>query len=178
MKLFSGGKIQKENSRVRLPLQVYLSYLLIASFVLTGVSLSKYASSASAQSDARAAVFSVSVEGDTVEPLVLQASDEAQSSDSYSFKVTSNSEVLVADVVTVTLPDVLPESVSMSMTVNSETCTPECSGNKYTYVKNFGFGEESHVWTLTFSIDSCSANLTEKYALDNIDIHVDAMQID
>ena len=178
MKVFCKGNKQKKMHRIRLPLHVYLSYLLVATFLFTGVSFSKYASSASAQSSAQIAAFSISVEGETSDALVLDVSDETQKSDSYSFRVTSNSEVMVTDVVTVTLPEVLPEGIHMTMTVNSEEIASDSNGGTYTFVKNFEVGEESHLWTLTFFADPDVIALGEEYVMDNIGIHVDAVQIE
>ena len=170
-------KNRKEKSRVRLPLYVYLSYLLLASFVFTGVSFSKYASTASAQSSARVAAFSVSAEGESTALLELDASDEMKNTDSYSFSVTSNSEVAVKDIVTVALPQTLPDGVNMSMSVNGNLLEPTCSGNTYVYTADFGFGPETHNWTLSFSINP-ELGLSEEGVLNNITIHVDAEQID
>ena len=175
MMLFHNNR--KEKNRVCLPSYVYLSYLLIVSFMFTGVSFSKYASTASGQSSARVAAFAVSVEAAAGDSLVLDASEETQNVDSYSFAVVSNSEVAVKDIVTVTLPQALPDGVNMSMSVNGELSEPICTQNMYTYSADFGFGAAAHNWTLSFSIDS-ELGLSEEIVLDNITIRVDAEQID
>ena len=80
---------RKRSHWLRLPLHVYLSYLLVATFLFTGISFSKYATTVSVQDDARVAAFSVSVDGEAAAALVLDVSNEVQTSNSYSFSVSA-----------------------------------------------------------------------------------------
>lgn len=178
MKAFFKGHELDRTRRVRLPLYVYLSYLLVATFLFTGISFSKYATTVSIQDNARVAAFSVNIDGKAAAALVLDASNETLSSNSYSFSVSSNSEVLVADIVTVTLPDELPAGIYLTMTVNSAEVISEINGSTYKFVKNFAYGEDFHLWTLTFTADQNVLEIVDIFELNNISIHVDAMQID
>lgn len=177
MKTFFKGNELNRTRRVRLPLHVYLSYLLVATFLFTGISFSKYATTVSVQDEARVAVFSVSVDGEAAADLLLDISNEVQTANSYSFSVSSNSEVRVADVVTVTLPEELPAGIYLTMTADSVEVTPEINGTTYKFVKNFVYGPDSHLWTLTFIADPSVLEIVDVVELNNISIHVDAMQI-
>lgn len=86
----------KKGKKTRVPLSVWLCYLLIAALVFTGGSLARYTSTASGTATARVARFDMAtavVDGQATN-IELQAGD-ADSTGAYSFTVTNNSEVLV-----------------------------------------------------------------------------------
>ena len=177
MNIFHDADKRKRLYWLKMPLHVYLSYLLVATFLFTGVSFSKYASTASGRSGARVAAFSVSASGEASAALVLEVLSEEQVSDSYSFTVTGNSEVAVRDIVTVTLPEMLPNGITMTMTVNSVEVSPETDGRVYKFSRDLAFGADQHLWTLSFTADPGALEITETFELDGISIYVDAIQI-
>lgn len=159
----------------RLPLFVYLAYLLMISLIFSSVSLAKYASYASASSSARVAAFNVSASGASSEQLLIDLSDVNAQSASCSFAVNCSAEVRVSDTVTVTLPDVLPSGIEMTMTVNGTVEEARQEGNSYIFTEDFNFND-SHIWTLTFSCNN--PDLADELRIEGISIVVDAAQID
>ena len=86
----------KKGIKTRVPLPVWLCYLLIAALVFSGGSMARYTSTASGTATARVARFDMATavaDGQSAS-LELQAG-EAGSTGAYSFTVTNNSEVLV-----------------------------------------------------------------------------------
>lgn len=96
MKLFRYHGKHERKKAPRLPLSAYLSYLLVATFLFTGVSFSKFATTASGSDRARVAGFRVTVSGQqaSAEDIELSVGDES-SSGTYTFTVNNGSEVTV-----------------------------------------------------------------------------------
>lgn len=86
----------KRGSTARVPLHVWLSYLLIATLLFGGGSLARYTTTASDTVTARAARFEMAAAKVTgqVSDFVLKAGDNTSTGE-YTFTVTNNSEVLV-----------------------------------------------------------------------------------
>lgn len=184
MKFFPVYKKTEKKKAVRLPLSAYLSYLLVATLLFTGVSFSKFATSSSGWDSARVAQFSVTtaVADGQKQELDLDLSTAAETkSDHYTFTVKNDSEVRVAYTVTVTLPSEtkLPTGVSMTMTMvdgeDSSVMAATESGGVYTYNSELDF-TDSHQWTLTF-IGNPTA-VTDNMILEGITVAVAAEQID
>jgi len=175
MKIIRNMKIKRINGP-RLPLFMYLAYLLMISLIFSSVSLAKYVSYSSASAAARVAYFNVAASAISTDNLVLDITEEGADAASYSFTVTNSSEVLVSDKVTVWLPSALPEGVEMTMTVNGKVMVPAIEGLVYIYTEPLNF-DDSHTWVLTFSCSN-EAELTEEVTLNGISIKVDAEQID
>ena len=167
----------KNFKRTSLPLPVYLAFLLLLSFLFSSVSFAKYISYSSASSAARVAYFDVAASALSSEALVLDMAGESNGTASCSFTVTSNSEVMVADKVSVTLPYPLPEDVQLNMSVNGTPKTAETDGLTYTFSENFSMKGSSHTWVLSFSCEN-AIDLTEESTISGIRIRVDAEQID
>ena len=83
--------------RRKLPLATYLVYLLIATFLFTGVSFSKYATTASGSDEARVAAFDFlfDVKGPGIQDRVLAVDTYPGFAGEYTIKVTDASEVAV-----------------------------------------------------------------------------------
>jgi len=92
-------KIKKRKVvRSSLPIVRYMTYLLIVTVTLSGVSLSRYATSLASEDQARAARFDVTVShaswsiDEYNDRFVVQTIDGSQE---YTFTVTNNSEVAI-----------------------------------------------------------------------------------
>lgn len=125
MKIMKRREHRKKRIR-RLPVHVYLAYLLVCTFLLTGVSFSRYISSSSGSDNARAAKGLVTVtcagSGNTVE--LKPVSGDGTVSEDFLFKVTNgDSEVAIRYDVVIRLDQSLPEGVTMELDGRS------CSGN-------------------------------------------------
>lgn len=176
MSVFNNKNSRKGSKILRLPLHTYLSYLLLATFVFTGVSFSKYSTAAVARDSGRVAAFSVGIQGEKEDvSLVL---NKEKTSATYSFTVTSNSEVRVYDRVTVKLPQALPAGVTMTATVNGSHSEPVSTDNGYVFVDSFGYGNQAHNWVLTFTADPDVVDITEDLSLNGITVYVEAAQLD
>ena len=83
--------------RKKLPVATYLVYLLIATFLFTGVSFSKYATTASGSDEARVAAFDFlfDVKGPGTQDRVLAVDTYPGFAGEYTIKVTDASEVAV-----------------------------------------------------------------------------------
>lgn len=193
-----------KKQKVRLPLSAYLSYLLIATLLLTGLSFSKFASSGSAGDDARVAV--VVVDGGSYgDETDLSIGGDSEAIATYSFYLTNYneydyvaSEVSLDYTVFVTMPDGrnLPAGVEMSLTYYYDeydengdlqgTVEKDClsipSGEDGVYTfdggADFAAGEwEYHDYILTFTVIDESL-ITENASFEGIEISVTAEQID
>lgn len=108
--------------RFRLPLHVYMIYLLICTFLLTGVSFARYIATGSGSDGARVAAGAVEVSHDSNTKIeITRPTDDAPVTKGFSFTVSNkNSEVAIRYDVIVTLNEPLPEGVSM--TVDGKPC--------------------------------------------------------
>ena len=175
MKLWN--KNGERRAKKRLPLLAYLAYLMVATMVFTGVTFSGYISTTTGTDTATVAKFSISKEvtSDTLIDLDLSAAT-GNKTDSYTFTVTSNSEVRAAYTVTVTLPKTLPTGVAMEMTMSGGAIKDKtASDNVYTYSSELGF-TDTHTWTLSFTGDP--TKVAAETTLSGIAVSVTAEQID
>lgn len=121
---------KKPRVKLRLPLQVYLLYLLVVTFMCTGVTIAKYMTTTTNSAAARVAAFSVSASSDTpVDPQSAILDCAAQTPQiSYNLTVSSESEVAVKYDVVITLSQPL---VGVSMTLDGKS--PTINGAVYTF---------------------------------------------
>lgn len=84
----------KKKKHTRLPLHVYLSYLLVAALVFTGVTFSKYVTSTNAGDSARAATFGEvkMTENDKPEQFIIAPGVNIQKNPLVSFAMEKESE--------------------------------------------------------------------------------------
>lgn len=189
-----------KRQKVRLPLRAYLSYLLIATLLLTGVSFSKFASSGSANDSAKVAV--VVVDGGSYGDETDLSLGNGVTIEEYSFYLTNYndvaSEISLDYTVFVTMPDGqnLPDGVQMSLTYYydeyddngdflqtvEEDCysIPSDQDGVYTFEggADFAAGEWGyHDYILKFTVIDESL-ITQDYSFEGIEISVKAEQID
>ena len=69
---------EKKTKKLQLPLQAYLSYILLATLLFTGVSMSKFATSVSGQDSARVAVMAANTTYTLSTPLVLAPGESVE----------------------------------------------------------------------------------------------------
>lgn len=175
-------KKEKEKRRtiksiVLFPLPVYLSYLVVCTLLLTGVSFSRYISQGGSNDSTRVAAGGITVsyaDHVTVE-MERPVSDQIQT-EKFSFCVSNNvSEVAVKYDVLVTVDQILPEGIIMNL--DGIPCSSN-SGNTYIFADKgiFAAGEsKTYTHTLSFSGDY---QIIQEQAERNITISVQAEQID
>lgn len=180
MKSIKQYEQKEKKSRRRLPLHVYLTYLLVCTFLLTGVSFSRYISSASGSDSARVAagVVTVNYDGQNTEFEMTPPQDYGVEERTFQFQVSNvNSEVAIRYDVVVTLDKPLGSGVTMTLDGT------ECSGisnNTYTFT-NMGTFEagvmESKTHTLLFKGDfmQISEGTDDTY---QVQISIRSQQID
>lgn len=146
------GKYCAKKQRKKLPLSVYLVFLLTVTFLFSGVTFSKYYTDASASDSARVAKFDVRVSQSNAEMnLNTQNADTRQGE--YIIKVTNNSEVKIQYTIQISN---LPENVVVSLK-NDTTA--------WNATRELGIGEEvSH--TLIFNAEGVEENLTAEMIVE------------
>lgn len=184
MRVFYRAKYETKQ-KVRLPLSAYLSYLLVATLLLTGISFSKFASTGSTDDGARVAV--VVVDGGSSDATDLALGDGVESA-GYSFYITNDnanglvSEVALSYTISVTVPDGnLPDGVAVTLTYDGGEPykSEDPVDGVYTFAGGADFAagaSEQHNYTLTFTVTDESL-LTEDSSFEGIEISVKAEQI-
>ena len=174
-------------ARRRLPLAVYLAFLLVAALAFTGASFASYKTEATGSDSARVARFVVTAAKDASQKEDLTLDSENKSA-TYKFTVSNNEGGKVNETATeydvvVTLPAALPNGVTMKLTRVTGTTVTEvpqssASGNTYTFSDNgmlFSAADaRSDIYTLTFAAQSSA----ESDTLEGIKITVNAEQVD
>lgn len=142
--------------RCRLPLHVYLAYLLVCTFLLTGVSFSRYISTSNAGDSARVAKGVVTVSYDENTELKLERpTDDGTLTENFQFHVSNSvSEVAIQYDVVVTLNQSLGDGVTM--TLDGMAGTEKNEGREYEFPNMGTFaagvsGSKTH--TLSFAGD-------------------------
>lgn len=104
--------------RRKLPVATYLVYLLIATFLFTGVSFSKYATTASGSDEARVAAFDFEfvLTGSGNQSEVVAVDTYPGMDKTYTVKVTDKSEVAMKYTVTA---ENLTENTPLKVTLNN-----------------------------------------------------------
>lgn len=158
---------QKKN-KAKIPLNVYLGYLLILTFVFTAVSFAKFAVSGDAGDTARVASFSVSAATGSQTDKTLNFSDASQKfttsqSAAYEVKVTNVENGKTAEVavgydiiVTVNSADIAPEALKLSIDGTQLTAVQQAGKLIYTYTASPMPASEStrRTHTLTVAVAS------------------------
>lgn len=115
---------QSKKRKGRLPLHVPLFYLLVCTFLLTGVTCSRHISSANGSGSARAAkgVVTVSYENNTTVEMEQPSDPDNQTViKEFSFSVSgSASEVAIRYNLVLKLDQALPDGVSISLYKNGD----------------------------------------------------------
>jgi len=169
----------------RLPLRVYLSYLLVITLIFTAVSFAKFATSGAGGDSARVASFAVSAAGESDTALAMSfdsvtgTKQDSYTITVYNYDASTTAEVAVRYDVVVTVDGTLPAGVSF--TVDGKNAS-SVNGSVYTFS---GVGElaggsrntASH--TLTFTGDSSKivSDFTGENSLE-FSISVNFEQID
>ncbi len=175
-------------ARRRLPLAVYLAFLLVAALAFTGASFASYKTVATGSDSARVARFVVTAARDTSQTTEDLTLDSMNPSATYTFTVSNTDASGVNETATrysviVTLPKALPTGVTMKLTRVTDTTVTEvpqssASGNTYTFSDNGMLFSAAvarpDTYILTFTADS-SASSSE---LKGINITVNAVQVD
>lgn len=176
-----GKDNDKRQTQINIPicLACVLLCLTLISIHMTGNMYARYTSAGQGSDITNVAKFNVSAvktnfnETGTID---LTKATTTQSV-SWSFTVTSNSQVASTDKVTVTLPKALPEGVSMTMKVGTTQLSGVTTDQKvYTYTRDFSSGNYTHNWVLTFACEPGS--FTETLTFEDINIDVDVVQKD
>lgn len=105
----------REKMKVRLPLSAWLSYLVVATLLFGSVSLAKYTTSTTDGGGARVAKFQVAAtvnEDSVLTNKITLSLVEKEDTESYSFLVNNNSEVVVRYTITVSN---IPEHILLSL---------------------------------------------------------------
>lgn len=176
-----------KKQKVRLPLGAYLSYLLIATLLLTGVSFSKYATTGSADDGARVAL--VMLDGGSDDTNTDLSLGNGVASAAYSFYITNSnasgqvSEVPLSYTIFVTMPggQNLPTGVTVTLTYDGGTAYNPVSSENGVYTFNGGADfaagvSAQHDYTLTFTVDETQISVDSTFT--GISISVKAEQID
>ena len=142
-----------KNTKFRLPISAYISYLMLASVLLTGVSFSKYVAKTTSINEARVAIFNIDTQSTSATSFELEAGGTAN----YSFKVKNLSEVAVDYKLIV---ENLPTGVSVTVS----------DGMAYDYLRGLSVGGEQNL-TLEFKADNDVENID-----GSVKISVDAQQ--
>lgn len=180
MKSIKQYEQKEKKSRRRLPLHVYLTYLLVCTFLLTGVSFSRYISSASGSDSARVAKGMVTVrcDDDTTVNLVRQSDDGVETED-FSFSVTNSiSEVAIQYDVVVTLDKPLGNGVTMNLDGNEGTKSEDGKEYKFSNMGMFEAGKShssNHILSFSGDFMEIPSGTDDTY---NIQITIRSQQID
>lgn len=160
---------------------ICICILAVAATISTGVTLSKMVSTATGSASAQVAAFIVEAEEGMPSDLTIDCA-EADKTASYTFAVTNTKDGKTAEVsvkydLIVTLPDALPES--LTMTVDGKEGTASEDGLVYTFadIETLPAGQAAtQNCTLLFMADT---NLVEKdFRVDGIKIDIHTEQVD
>lgn len=170
-------------ARQRLPLAVYLAFLLVAALAFTGASFASYKTEAASSDSARVARFAVAAAKDANQSENLTL-DSSNTSAAYTFTVSNTdangvNETATSYDVVVTFPQ---ELTGVTLTLKNGTnaaisATPSADSKTFifTNVGTFSAGTpQAHNLTLTFAANADAAS----GSWSNINITVNAEQVD
>ncbi len=173
-------------ARQRLPLAVYLAFLLVAALAFTGASFASYKTVATGSDSARVARFAVAAAKDASQSESLTL-DSSTPSAGYKFTVSNtdangvNETATKYDVV-VKFPTQLT-GVTLTLTKNNNNTQSTITGTVSADNKTFTFADagsftagvaQTDSFALTFAVGDGAANA----AWNNINIIVNAAQVD
>lgn len=140
----SGSRLEKKK-RTRLPLSVWLAFLLLVTLTV-GSTLARYNTSVSGDTTARVAKFQMTTAtGYTDNTKTVQLNAGSGDSDTYEFTITNDSEVKVRYSVIV---QNVPANVEVSLDGVKKTSTGNTTPMKFDY-KELDIGD-AYTCTLTF----------------------------
>lgn len=152
----------------RFPVGACLVYLLLICTLFAGISFSRYATTSAGGDSARVAKFSVTAEADSTNPADIALSAE-NTSGTYKFTVTNDSEVLVKYSVIVSG---VPNGVTVKL--NEGTAQTPASGELTLAGEQITFGGTKDA-ELTFAL---AENVTENVDLTEVTVNVLVEQVD
>ena len=150
----SGSRLEKIK-RTRLPLSVWLAFLLLVTLTV-GSTLARYNTSVSGDTTARVAKFKMTTATEyTDNTKTVQLNAGSGDSDTYEFTVTNNSEVRVKYSITA---ENVPANVKVTARQGTNTETITSTGGEMTFAaKELAMGAADD-WTLTFqALDDAAA---------------------
>lgn len=150
----SGSRLEKIK-RTRLPLSVWLAFLLLVTLTV-GSTLARYNTSVSGDTTARVAKFKMTTATEyTDNTKTVQLNAGSGDSDTYEFTVTNNSEVRVKYSITA---ENVPANVKVTARQGTKTETITSTGGEMTFAaKELDMGAADG-WTLTFqALDDAAA---------------------
>ena len=168
-------------ARRRLPLAVYLAFLLVAALAFTGASFASYKTVATGSDSARVARFVVTAAKDASQKEDLTLDSENKSA-TYKFTVSNNEDGKVNETATsydvvVTFPQELT-GVTLTLKNGNKDITGTTTDNvTYTFKNAGAFAagtKQNDTLTLTFTADADAASGSWR----NIKITVNAEQVD
>lgn len=173
---------ERKKRRHRLPIHVYLSYLLACTMLATGVTFSNYVTGASCTpSTARVAAGAVRVTKTSAGSLEIDCRNKENDSATYTFTVSNSdrgktSEVALGYDVIVELDEALPDGVDLTLGNKQAKITDSEKTYIFYNVGTFGANtSDSRKHTLTFSANS--NDLFDEAEID-VTISVRTYQID
>lgn len=159
--------MQNKKNKFLLPLSAYLSYLLLAVFLLSGVTFSRYITSTEDGAVGRSAKFEVEI-GSQAKDLYINVNED-KLTDNFDFSVKSNSEVSAYYDIIIDLKTTLPEGLTVKLnTLDADSI----ENNVYTFRRVGEFApldSEEHNHSLIFT---ATENLTENIELSDLQIKV------
>ena len=174
-------------ARQRLPLAVYLAFLLVAALAFTGASFASYKTEASVSDSAMVARFAYSAQpGQDSTAIVLDATDAAKRAGQYSFRISNKDTLGTSEVaekcdVIVTCAGKasawLPSGVTMTLTCNGTNYNAAWNGTGYLFsgICTFAPGMEASAdCVLKFNAEATAAAVS----LTDISIIAHFEQID
>lgn len=170
-----------KKSKGRLPIQVYLAYLLVCTLLLTGISFSRYVSASDSADSARVAKGAVTVsydENGTAVELIRPWNDGILTEE-FHFRVSNSaSEVAIRYDVVVTLNEALKNGVTMKL--DGKTGTVKNDGKEYEFsdMGTFEAGvneTNTHTLSLAGDFDTILPGTDDTYG---IQITIRSRQID
>lgn len=174
-------EVKQESKKVKkgmVPLNVYLSYMVICAFLWTGVSFCRYISTANGSDSSRVAagIVDVTYADDTTIEMETPADDSTDIiTKDFKFSVSNkSSEVAIQYDVVVKLEKALPEGVEL--TLDDKTVSGEEGTHTFSNMGTFQAGKkETREHTLSFTGDS--EKIQQQFET-NITVTVKAVQID
>ena len=159
-------RFRREGAALRPPLFAYLSYLLLCSLLLTGLSFARYVAQAEEQkANLSAAGFSVQAEAEMESPSYTWNGGGRKAE--YSFTVSNNGQVAVAYDVEVAFDQPLPEGISV--TLDSQTGSLSADGKTVLFSAGPLLKGNSNRHTLTVAAEE-SASLMAQTLKANVSI--------
>lgn len=167
---------REKKNKMRLPLSVYLTYLLAATLLFTGISFSKFAATASGESSARVAVMAMNTEvepanvliapGETAEITVILTNKEDD-------KVCEVAQVYSMSVETLT------QNMNLSCVYSKDDGTAETLAESDTATGTFDAGvEQSVTYKVKITWNGGAQPASSAFEVDGLKISVKAEQID